>query len=56
MMPLNYLLSFFQFTKSGENINHLIYMDNINLFEKKKPEIIMQIIRIYSQYIDWNLG
>ena len=44
----------YKFTKSPENINHLIYMDDINMFSKKnkiKFEAQIQTIIICNQDI-----
>ena len=56
MMKLNYILSIYtlsyKFAKVQRKINYFVYMDGINLFErkiKKEAEILIQAIRIYSQ-------
>ena len=46
----------YKFTKLQENHNHLMYIDEITLFAKKKKneqelETLIQIIRICSQII-----
>ena len=43
----------YTFTKPEEKINHLMYMDDINVFTKKdnEPETLIQLMRIYSQDI-----
>ena len=40
-----------KFTKSKEKINHLIYMDGVNLFGKNKKELatLIKTMRIYIQ-------
>ena len=55
MMPLNHILREFtvgyKFSISQENINHLLYMDDIKLFAKNEKElkILIHAVRIYSQ-------
>ena len=57
MTPLNHILkkysARFQLSKSHEKINHLTYMDNIELFAKNEKELetLIQTVRIYSQDI-----
>ena len=57
MMPLNHMLKKctggYKFTNSQEKINHLMYMDHINIFPKNEKELetLVQTIRIYSQDI-----
>ena len=54
-MPLNHILGNYQggykLHKSQEKINHLMYMDDINLFAKneKEFETLIQSARIYCQ-------
>ena len=60
MMPLNTILrkstGGYKFTKSQEKINHLMYMNDINIFtqNKKELETLTQTI-IYSQDIGMEL-
>ena len=62
MMPFNYILrkctARYQFNKSQEKINHLMYMDNIVLFTKNEKELetLIQPVRIYSQDIGIEFG
>ena len=62
MMPLNHILrkytAGYKLTKSQENKNHLMYMDNVKLFAKneKELEILIHAIRIYSQDIRIEFG
>ena len=62
MMPLNHILKKYsdehKLHKSQENINHLIYMDDIKLFTKneKKQEILTQAVRIYSEDVGMEFG
>ena len=54
MMPLNHIhrqCIGFKLTESQENINHLIYMDDIKLLAKmeKDLETLIQTVRIYTQ-------
>ena len=61
MMSLNYILrgtGGYEFTKSQEKINYLIYMDDINLSaeNKKELEILIQTIEIDSQDIKMEFG
>ena len=57
MMPLNYTLrkctTGYKLSKLQENINHLMYMDDIKLFAKNEKELeaLIHTVRIYSQYI-----
>ena len=43
MMPLNYILrkctAGYKLSRSPENINHLMYMDDIKLFPKNEKEL-----------------
>ena len=56
-MPLNHILREctvrYKHSKSQEKINHLMYMDDINLFAKNEKELenLIHAIRIYSQNI-----
>ena len=64
MITVNYVLrkctEGYKFTKSREKINHLMYMDDIKVFAKKKKkknlETLVQTIRIYSQDIVTEFG
>ena len=57
MMPLNHILrkgtAGYRLTKSQENINRLMYMDNIKLFAKSEKELETGIhaVSIYKQDI-----
>ena len=57
MVTLNYMVKKctggYQFTKSSEKFNHLIYMDVIMLFTKNEKVLktLIQTIRIYCQDI-----
>ena len=56
MMPLNHILrkytAGYKLSKSPEQINHLMDMDNIKVFEKKKKNWkLIHTVRIYSQDI-----
>ena len=43
MIPFRYILrkftDFYKFIKSQKNINHLIYMDNIKMYNKNTKEV-----------------
>ena len=43
----------YKFTKSHEKINHLMYVDDIKLFDKNEKglETLIQAVRIYSDDI-----
>ena len=62
MMPLNHILrkctAGYKLSKSQENINHLMYMDDIKLFAKNEKEVgtLIQTVRIYSQDIGIEFG
>ena len=62
MMPLNHILrkcaAGYKLSRSQENINHLMYMDDIKLFAKNEKELetLILIIRIYSQDIGMEFG
>ena len=47
-----------RFTISFGNINHLMYMDDTDLFEKSEKELetLIQIIRKYNQNIEIKFG
>ena len=55
MMPLDQILKKstgrYKLSKSQENINHLIKMDDFKLFAKNenKSETLIQAVRIFSQ-------
>ena len=61
MMPLNHILrkcaAGYKLTRSQE-INHLIYMDDIKLFAKNEKELatLIHAVRIYSQDIGMEFG
>ena len=54
MMPINHVLkkssAGYKLSDSQENINHLMYMDDIKL------ETLIQTMRIYSQDIGMEFG
>ena len=56
-VPLNHIFrkctAGYKLTQLQENINHLIYMNNIKLFAKneKELEILIHVVTIYSQDI-----
>ena len=62
MMALNNMLRKctrdYKFAKSWENINHLMYMDNIKVFRKNEKGLETQIetISIYSKDIGMEFG
>ena len=62
MIPINHILrkctAGYKLSKSQEKINHVMYMDNIKLFAKKKKELqtLIQTVRIYSQDIGMEFG
>ena len=62
MMPLNYILRKFtagyKLSRSQEKINHLMYMDDINLFAKNEKELetLLHAVRIYSQDTGMEFG
>ena len=61
MMPLNHILrkctAGYKLSRSQE-INHLMYMDDIKLFAKNEKELetIIHAVRIYSQDIGMEFG
>ena len=61
MMPLNHILrkctAGFKLSRSQE-INHLMYMDDIKLFAKKEKELetLIHAVKIYSQDIEMEFG
>ena len=62
MMPLNHILrkytAGYKLSRSQEKFNHLIYMDDIELFpnNKKELETLIHIVRIYSRGIGMEFG
>ena len=56
-MPLNHILrkcsAAYKLSKSQEKVNHLMSMDNIELFAKNEKELetLIHTVRIYSQDI-----
>ena len=62
MMPLNHVLrkcvAGYKLGRSQEKINHLMYMDDIELFEKNEKELetLIHAVRIYSQDIGMEFG
>ena len=62
MKPLNHILrkctARYKLSRLQEKINHLMYMDDINLFAKneKEPETLIHAVRIYSQGIEMEFG
>ena len=57
VMPLNHILrkckAGYKLSRLQENINHLMYMDDIKLFAKNEKELktLIHTVRIYSQDI-----
>ena len=62
MMPLNYILrkctAGYKLSGLQENINHLMYMDDIKLFVKNEKELetLIHAVRIYRQDIGMEFG
>ena len=62
MMSLNYILrrctAGYKLSRSQENVNHLMYMDDIKLFanNEKELETLIHTIRIYCQDIGIEFG
>ena len=62
MMPLNYIIkkctAGYKLSRLQEKINHLMYMDDIKLFEKNEKELenLIHAVRIYSQDIGMEFG
>ena len=62
MMPLNHILrkctTGYKLSKSQEEINHLMYMDDIKLFAKNEKELetLIHTVRIYTQNIEMEFG
>ena len=62
MMPLNQILrkctAGYQPSRSQENINHQMYIDDIKLFAKTKKELenLIHAVRIYSHDIGMEFG
>ena len=48
----------YNFTKSQEKLNHIVYIDGIKLFAKNEKELetLIQTIRIYSLDIGMEFG
>ena len=61
-MPLNHIFrkctAGYKLSRSQENINHLMYMDDIKLFAKNEKELetLILALRIYSQDIWMEFG
>ena len=61
-MPLNHILrkcpAEYKLNRSQENINHLMYMNDIKLFAKneKQQETLIHAVKIYSQNIGREFG
>ena len=61
MIPLKHILrkctAGYKLSWSQETIIHLMYMDDIKLFEKNEKELetLIHAVRIYSQDMGWNL-
>ena len=57
MIPLTHVLrkiqSGYEFTKSKEKINHLLYMDDLKLYAKNEKELdsLVQTVRVFSNGI-----
>ena len=58
MMPINHIFRKYKLSKSQEKINHVINVDELQLFAKdeKELEILKQTMRIYSQYTGMEFG
>ena len=62
MMPFNHILrkctAWYKRRRSQEKINHLMYMDDIKLFAKKRKvlETLIHAVRIYNQDIGMECG
>ena len=62
MMPRKHILrkcaAGYKLSRSQEKINHLMYMDDIKLFEKNEKELetLIRGVRIYSQDIGVEFG
>ena len=62
MIPLDHILrkctAVHKLSRSQENINHPMYMDDIKLFTKneKQLETLLHAVRIYSQDIGMELS
>ena len=62
MMPLNHILrkctAGYKLSRSQEEINHLMYVDDIKLFVKNEQEgeTLIHTVRIYSQDIEMEFG
>ena len=62
IIPLNQILrkctGGYKLTKSQKKIHHLMYKDDIELFDKNEQELktLIQAVRIYSQDIGMEFG
>ena len=62
MIPLTHVLrkitSGYEFTKSKEKINHLLYMDDLKLYAKNEKELdsLVQTVRVFSNDIGMQFG
>ena len=62
MMPQNHIfrkcMARYKLSRSQEDVNHLMYMDDIKLFVKNEKELetLIHTIRIYSQDIGMEFG
>ena len=62
MMPHNHILrkctAGYKLSRSQENVNHLIYMDDIKLSGKNEKELetLIHTVRIYIRDIGMELG
>ena len=62
MMPLNHILrkktAGYKLSRSQKKINHLMYMDDIELFAKNEKELetLIHAVRIYTQDIGMKFG
>ena len=60
MMQLNYILgtAVYKLSESQEKINHLMYMDDIKLFEKMKKNWKLQYMKLkYTvRTLEWTLA
>jgi len=62
MIPLTMLLRKevlgYSFGEDGRRINHLLFMDDLKLFEKNRRELdaLVELVRVYSRDIGIELG
>ena len=62
MIPLTHILRKskpgYEFSGSGEKINHLLYMDDLKLYSKNEKELdsLIQTVRVFSQDIRMEFG